>query len=184
MTPLTIAIIIVLIVILITILLFTLKVYNILVQKETGIQVQQGQIDATLQKREDLTMQLSVLTKRAYVFENNTQINSAKSRNSGKDASIIATMEKYPKLNSINANFTFFQEQLADVEMILRKERIHYNELVGDYKIYVRSFPTFLMAYPLGFTADKYNLFYSTATEKPEFWKDKINKIQEDKNDK
>jgi len=171
MTPQEIVILIVAVLILFWMIIITIKVYNNLVIKDTDIQIQQGQINTALQKREDLVAQLSVLTKEASIFEKATQTDSARLRNGGKTmAGLVATSENYPQLNSIMANFSFFQEQIAGIETVLRHERISYNTLVGDYKQYVRSFPTFIIAYPLGYNANRYQIFSTHAFDKPKFW--------------
>lgn len=148
----------------------TIKIYNHLVIRDTEIKIQQGQIDTTLQKREDLVSQLKSLTERAYEFEKDTQTTTSRTRNVGKTGVLNATAERYPTLTAIKSNFTFFQEQIASLETLLRQSRVSYNELVGDYQIYVRSFPIMLFAYPLGYNAERYKMFSTIMVNKPEFW--------------
>jgi LemA protein len=64
--------------------------------------------------------------------------------------SIFAIAEAYPELKA-NANFAQLQSDLTDTEDKIQAARRFYNANVRDMNIAIQTFPTNLMAAPLGF---------------------------------
>src|SRR5258706_1936079 len=58
---------------------------------------------------------------------------------------LLAVAENYPQLKA-NENFLQLQSQLEGTENRIATERRRFNEVVQDYNVRVRSFPTSLMA--------------------------------------
>jgi LemA protein len=64
---------------------------------------------------------------------------------------LFAVAEAYPDLKA-SQNFADLHRALIDVENHLQSARRYYNAVVRDYNTAVQSFPTLLIAGPLGFT--------------------------------
>src|SRR5215470_15063818 len=63
---------------------------------------------------------------------------------------LLVVVERYPELKA-NQNFLSLQAQLEGTENRISVERGNFNSTVQNYNVAVRSFPTNLIAGPLGF---------------------------------
>jgi LemA protein len=142
--------------------------YNSLVTMDEGVKAAWAQVENQLQRRFDLIPNLvetvkgyarherevfiQVAQARAKVgdagsvdakIEANNQLSTALSR-------LLLVVERYPDLKA-NDNFIRLQDELAGTENRIAVERRRYNELVKDYNIRIRSFPTNLVAGMFGF---------------------------------
>ncbi len=130
-------------------------------------------IDVQLKRRYDLIPNL-VETVRGYmahergVFEkvteartkalgaqNKTEKADAENILSGTLKTLFAVSENYPELKA-NANFLDLQRELADTENKIQAARRFYNGNVMDYNTKTETFPTNLIAGPLGFKKEEF----------------------------
>jgi LemA protein len=65
--------------------------------------------------------------------------------------SLFAVVENYPELKA-NENVLALQEQLTTTENQISFSRQHYNATVLDYNTQIATFPSVIIAGPLGFT--------------------------------
>jgi LemA protein len=126
-----------------------------------------------LKRRHDLIPNL-VETVKGYakhereVFENVTEMRSkaisagsieeqarAENQLSQTLRSLFAVAENYPELKA-NQNFLALQEELSGTESKIAYARQFYNDSVYKYNTAIQSFPSNLMAGPLGFTKKQY----------------------------
>ena len=68
---------------------------------------------------------------------------------------LLAVAENYPDLKA-NQNFLDLQAQLAAIETELQSARRYYNATVRDLNTAVQSFPSVLIARPMGFTEEPF----------------------------
>jgi LemA protein len=68
---------------------------------------------------------------------------------------LLAVAENYPQLKA-NENFLQLQSQLEGTENRIATERRRFNEVVQDYNVRVRSFPTSIVASMFGFGQKAY----------------------------
>src|SRR6266567_3681149 len=145
--------------------------YNGLVTARNRTQETWSEIDVELKRRHDLIPNL-VQTVQGYIgHERGTleavtnaraaavsagatgdpaKIGAAENMLSQSLRSLFAVSENYPDLKAITA-FTNLQEQLTATEDKIEFSRRFYNGNVRDYNIKLQSFPTVLVAGPLGF---------------------------------
>ena len=71
--------------------------------------------------------------------------NQAQSGLAGALKSLLVTVERYPELKA-NKNFLELQSQLEGTENRINVERNRFNDLAGQYNIYIRKFPMNLLA--------------------------------------
>jgi LemA protein len=76
------------------------------------------------------------------------QLSSALSR-------LLVVVERYPELKA-NANFRDLQAELSGTENRIAVERMRFNESVQNYNTATKSFPTLLLAGPMGFHPKPY----------------------------
>ena len=142
--------------------------YNSLVTMDEGVKGAWAQVENQLQRRYDLIPNyvetvkgyakhekevfVEVAQARSKVagaasvndkIEANTQLSSALGR-------LMLVVERYPELKA-NANFIRLQDELAGTENRIAVERRRFNEMVKDYNIKIRSFPTNILAGMFGF---------------------------------
>jgi LemA protein len=142
--------------------------YNSLVQSKVNVDNAWGQVENQLQRRNDLIPNL-VETVKGIAGQEQTvfgEIAEARARMAGArtpeqtmEASrqmdtalgrLFVVVENYPQLRS-SENFMRLQDELAGTENRIAVERMRYNEVVRDYNVKVRTFPTMLFAGILGF---------------------------------
>lgn len=142
--------------------------YNRLVQHHESIRASWSQVENVLQRRYDLIPNL-VNTVKGYaahergVFEEVTRLRSqwglAKTVEEKIETSerlesalgrLMVIVERYPDLKA-NQNFLALQDEMAGTENRIAVERRRYNEVVMNYNILVRGFPSNLVARLTGF---------------------------------
>jgi LemA protein len=150
--------------------------YNRIQQLDEQVNQTQGQIEAMIQRRADLIPNL-VNTVRGYaqheegVFRDIAQARSAllNSRSSGDPEQmananaqfqgalgrLLVIAEAYPQLKA-DAQFRALQDQLEGTENRISTARTDYNQAVGQYNSYIRTFPQALTAKVTGARQRKY----------------------------
>lgn len=162
---------IILIIVLVVIVGWLILLYNGLQQKRLRIEEAWAQIEVQLKRRWDLIPNL-VNTVQGYMgFEQKVltdvtnaraaavaagaqgpaQSATAENALTGTLRSLFATVENYPDLKS-STNVLQLQEQLTTTENQISFSRQHYNATVLDYNTAIATFPSVLIAGPLGFT--------------------------------
>ena len=149
-------------------LLYLRGTYNTLVSMDEGVKAAWAQVENQLQRRYDLIpnyvetvkgyashekeVLMGVTEARSRVagagkvsdkIEANNELSSALSR-------LLVVVEQYPDLKA-NTNFIRLQDELAGTENRLSVERRRYNEMVKDYNVKIRQFPTNIIAGMFGF---------------------------------
>ncbi len=164
---------IVLIVIVVVIALFAILTYNGLITKRNRVDEAVGQIEVQLKRRHDLIPNLVNAVKGYMDFEQEVltkvtearaaavaagatgQITQAQAQAenqlTGALRSLFAVVENYPQLKA-NENVLSLQEQLTTTENQISFSRQHYNASVNEYNTSMQTFPSNLIAGPLGFT--------------------------------
>ena len=149
---------------------------NGLIDLRENVEMQQSQIETTLQRRSDLIPNL-VETVKGYTAHENEVFTSiaeaitklAESINSGNLSSIseasasldsalgrlIAIAEDYPELKA-SEQVIALQDELAGTENRIAVARQHYNEKVRTYNTAVQRFPTSIVASMSGFYPMEY----------------------------
>ena len=167
MTPPTIIVLVVVAVIVVGAIL----IYNGLVQRRLRIDEAWAQIQVQLKRRHDLIPNLVNAVKGYMEFEQDvlTRVTEARAGAVAAGAqgpaqaaqaegfltqalrSLFAVVENYPELKA-NQNVLELQEQLTTTENQIGFSRQHYNATVLDYNQTIATFPSLLLAGPLGFT--------------------------------
>ena len=179
-------VLIIVIVAIVAILVIGILIYNGLVQRRLRIDEAFAQIDVQLKRRHDLIPNLvnavkdymgfeqEVLTKvteaRANAVAAGAQgpVQQAAAENvlTGALRSLFAVVENYPDLKA-NQNVLSLQEQLTTTENQISFSRQHYNAVVLDYNQSIATFPSLLIAGPLGFTRREFFAAEPEATQVP-----------------
>lgn len=154
---------------------------NSLVSLKEDVEMQQSQIETTLQRRSDLIPNL-VATVKGYASHEEevfTEIANARAKLAGSIESgniesineannaldsalsrLLAISENYPELKASD-QFIALQDELSGTENRIAVARQHYNEKVRTYNTTVQTFPTSIVAgmsgyYPMSyFEADE-----------------------------
>ena len=146
-------------------------IYNGLVQRRLRIDEAFAQIEVQLKRRWDLIPNLVNAVKGYMGFEQSVLENVTAARASAVTAgaqgpaaqaqaegmltgalrSLFAVVENYPELKA-NQNVLELQEQLTTTENQIGFSRQHYNATVLDYNTAIATFPSVLIAGPLGFS--------------------------------
>jgi len=146
-------------------------IYNGLVQRRLRIDEAFAQIEVQLKRRWDLIPNLINAVKGYMGFEQSvlTQVTEARANAiaagaegpqeqaaaenmlTGTLRSLFAVVENYPELKA-NQNVLELQEQLTTTENQIGFARQHYNASVLEYNTAIATFPSLLIAGPLGFT--------------------------------
>ena len=152
--------------------------YNGLVGVDINVGNQFGKVQSAYQYRLDLIPNLVATVKGSSNFEKETQTQVAALRGGIQNAKSVSDMQKvdsqmsalmsginvqveaYPELKS-TANFMALQDSIAGAESRIKWERDNYNDMVKDYQLRVRSFPSNIVAGMFGFTLDKWRMFQS-----------------------
>lgn len=145
-------------------------IFNNLVALDEGVQQARSQVENQYQRRADLIPNLvsvvewfadqefdtltTVTQARASATQTTVDVNDAESMAqfqavqgelSSALSRLLVSVEAYPDLKS-NQNFLELQAQLEGTENRIATERGRYNEVVRNYNIIVRSFPTNIIA--------------------------------------
>jgi LemA protein len=158
--------------------------YNSLVTKEQAIEAQWANVETQYQRRYDLIPNLvesvkGYMTQEKTIFED---LANARSKYAGAAttdekavasgevevtlARLLAIMENYPELRSIEA-ITTLMDELAGTENRISVERRSYNEMVRDYNTAIKTFPRNMLAGMFGFEAHEYFESVSGADQVP-----------------
>lgn len=157
--------------------------YNTLVTKEEQVNTAWAQVENQYQRRFDLIPNIvssvkwqanfekstleAVVQARASATKTNININDAtelaeyQKEQAGISSALsrlLMVSENYPELQA-NQWFSELRVQLEGTENRISTERMRYNEVVLDFNIFVRRFPTNIVASILGFS--KKELFKS-----------------------
>lgn len=176
------------VVIVVVFLLWFFGTKNSLVSLKEDVEMQQSQIETTLQRRSDLIPNL-VATVKGYsnheekVF---TEIADARSNLAGSIKSgnmdsiskasddldtalgkLLAISENYPDLKA-DEQFIALQDELAGTENRIAVARQHYNEKVKTYNTKIQSFPTSIIAGSSGYYPMPYFEADESSKEVPE----------------
>ncbi len=155
------------------ILIWIIGSYNGLVRRRTQVDNAWAQVEVQLTRRHDLIPNL-VETVRGYAahergtFEAVTRARTAALGASGPAdraeaeaalggtlKTLFAVSEAYPELKA-NTNFLALQQELATTEDKAAYARQYYNDAVLGLNTKVATFPTVLLAGPLGFRAREF----------------------------
>lgn len=158
--------------------------YNSLVTKEQAIEGQWANVETQYQRRYDLIPNLvesvkGYMTQEKTIFEDLANARSmyagatttdekaaASGEVEGALGRLLAIMENYPELRSIEA-ITTLMDELAGTENRISVERRSYNGMVLDYNTAIKTFPRNMLAGMFGFTAHEYFESVSGADEAP-----------------
>lgn len=160
---------------------------NSLVSLKEDVEMQQSQIETTLQRRNDLIPNLVETVKGYSIHEEEvfTEIADARSKLAGSIKSgdieniskannsldsalgrLLAISENYPNLKA-NEQFIALQDELAGTENRIAVARQHYNEKVRNYNATVQRFPTSIVAGISGYNPMQYFEADENAKEVP-----------------
>jgi LemA protein len=173
---------VVILIVLFILLLFGIGLYtgyNGFVTADADVKAQIGNLNSVYQMRADLVPNLVETVKGAAGAEQQTltEVISARSQATkiqltpealkdpaalqkfqtaqgelgGALSRLMVVSEKYPELRS-QANFPILLDQLQGLEARIRNERNKYNEVVRDFDVRVRKFPSNMVAGMFGFT--------------------------------
>lgn len=188
--------IILIVVVLVVIMLFSWgsSSYNNLVTKDQTVQQQWAQVENVYQRRSDLIPNLVNTVKGVANFEQKTltdviearakatsvQVNpknldeasiskfqSAQDNLSSSLARLMVVVENYPQLKATQ-NFSELQSQLEGTENRITVERMKFNEVVQDYNVQVRRFPSNIFAGMFGFREKAYFKAVAGAEKAPQ----------------
>jgi len=147
-------------------------IFNTIIEKEGVAQAQWANVESSYQRRADLIPNLVATVKgyaaheketlegviKARAEATKTTINAgdltpekmaafqkAQSGLSGALSKLMVVVERYPDLKA-NQNFLELQSQLEGTENRINVERNRYNDMAGVYNIFIRKFPTSLIA--------------------------------------
>jgi LemA protein len=156
--------------------------YNGLVTREEGTKQAWAQVENVYQRRSDLIPNLVETVKGYAAHEKSTFVEVTNARAKASQITVDPTkltpdqiqkfqgaqdglsqslgrlmvvMEKYPELKA-NQNFLDLQAQLEGTENRIAVERRKFNEVVQDYNVSVRSFPSNIFAGMFGFQQKGY----------------------------
>jgi len=153
--------------------------YNNLVTKKTEVQKSFAEIDNLLLRRNDMIPNLVETVKGIAAQEQAVfgQIADARKQMAGAGSNeqkiaagtamdsaisrLLVVIENYPQLRS-QENFLRLQDELAGTENRLSVSRTRYNEVVGEYNVMVKRFPTNLFAGMFGYKEEP---FYEVSAE-------------------
>ena len=156
--------------VIVVLVLWLIATYNGMVKARNKVDEAWSGIDVQLKRRHDLIPNLvaavkgymnfeqSVLTKvteaRASAIAAGAQgpaaQSAAENQLTGALRSLFAVTENYPELKA-NQNVMSLQEQLSTTENQISFARQHYNATVLDYNTSIATFPSVLIAGPMGF---------------------------------
>lgn len=171
MTPLTLAV--GLLVLVVLLVLLAVAAYNSLVRARNAVKNGWNQIDVQLMRRHDLIPNLVETVKGYAKHERELLDEVIRARSAAQSAPthaqriaaegaleaslgrLLAVAESYPDVKA-NENFLSLQEELASTENRVAFARQHYNDSVMRYDTRRQSFPAVMMAGALGFEPEPY----------------------------
>ncbi|MEN3013503.1 MAG: LemA family protein [Endomicrobiia bacterium] len=160
-----------------------ISIYNRFVTLDENITASWAQIENQLQRKYDLIPNLINTVKGyakhekeifTYVADARAKLLGAKTIQEKITASkeiesalarLLAIAENYPQLKA-NENFIRLQDELAGTENRIANERRRYNEIVKNYNILVKSFPSNIVAKLSGFREK--NIYFEIKQEAKE----------------
>jgi LemA protein len=179
-------VLIIVLVLIVAVVVGVILIYNGLVQRRLRIDEAYAQIQVQLKRRWDLIPNLVNAVKGYMGFEQAVLTQVTEARASAVTAgaqgpaasaaaenaltaslrSLFAVVENYPQLKA-NENVMNLQEQLTTTENQISFSRQHYNATVLDYNTGIQTFPSVLIAGPLGFTKREFFEAEEQAQERP-----------------
>ena len=153
--------------------IFAVTLYNGLVRARNGVDNAWAQIDVQLKRRFDLIPNLvetvkgyasheretleAVIAARNAVVSTGTVADRAQSENvlTGALRQLFALSAAYPDLKA-NTNFLALQEELTGTESRIAFARQYYNDTVQKYNNRIQTFPSLVLAGPMGFKEREY----------------------------
>ena len=156
------------IIILIVIVVYAIMIFNRLTRQRNLVREGWSGIDVQLKRRTDLIPNLVETVKAYAAHEHGVLEDVAQKRATsiaadnvagqadaeralqGSLARLFAVAEAYPALKA-DKNFLSLQQELAEIEDQLQMARRYYNGTVRNLNISIQSFPSNLVAGPLGF---------------------------------
>ena len=168
--------------------------YNNLVTKDQVVQQQWAQVENVYQRRSDLIPNLVATVKGVANFEQKTltdviearaqatkvtispknldeasmqKFQSAQDNLSSTLSRLMMVTENYPQLKATQ-NFSELQAQLEGTENRITVERMKFNEVVQDYNIQVKRFPSNIFAGMFGFKEKAFFKAVQGAEKAPE----------------
>jgi len=165
------------------VLLWAISVYNRLVRQRNQVQAAGAQIDVQLKRRADLVPNLVETVKGYAGHERSTleAVTAARARavaahgagpaeRAAAEAALTGAlqgftlaMEDYPELQAAE-NFRDLQAELSQTEDQISDSRRYYNAVVRDLNTAVQTFPSNLLAGPMGFQEREF--FQAAETER------------------
>ncbi|MGH6658443.1 MAG: LemA family protein [Sphingomicrobium sp.] len=154
-------------------LLFVIGIYNRLVRLRALVKEGFSGITVQLRRRADLIPnlvetvtgyathergvmeQVTALRRQANAPGSVEQTAAADMAMTGIIGRLLAVAENYPDLKA-NENFLDLQGQLATIETELQSARRYYNATVRDLNTAIQTFPSVLIARPLGFAEEPF----------------------------
>lgn len=151
----------------------SVSAYNGLVSDSEGVRQRESDIQADLQRRNDLIPNLVATVKGSAAHEETvlTEIAEARSRLMGASSTqetaeadaalssaisrLLVVVESYPELQA-NQGFRDLQTQLEGTENRIKVARLRYNEQAGAYNTRLRRFPGSIIAGLAGFAPAPY----------------------------
>ncbi len=176
------------------IVIYSISIYNSLVQLEEGVNSQWANVENVYQRRADLIPNL-VNTVKGYAAheretleaviearskatgislnadeltpENLQQFQAAQSSFSSALSRLMVVVERYPDLKA-NQNFLELQAQLEGTENRISVERMKFNEMVKQFNMRIRRFPANVLKSIFGFEQKGYFEAEAGAEKAPE----------------
>ena len=162
---------IIIVAIVVILVVVVIGIYNGLVQRRLRIDEAFAQIEVQLKRRHDLIPNLVNAVKGYMGFEQKVLTDVTNARAAAVTAgaqgvaaqaqaenmltstlrSLFAVVENYPDLKA-NQNVLSLQEEITTTENQISFSRQHYNATVLDYNTAIATFPSVLLAGPLGFS--------------------------------
>lgn len=148
-------------------------IWNRLVALRAAVRAAWASVDALLKRRANLIPNLVAVVKGAMEYESGTleRITAERTHASGAEKpaeraaieeqlagtvrQLFAVVERYPDLKA-NAQILSLQDELSSTETDIASARRYYNAVVRDFNILRETFPTVLVAAPLGFKPAEY----------------------------
>jgi LemA protein len=153
--------------------LYAVIAYNRFVRLRTTVKTSLSDIDVILNKRYDLLSNL-VETVKGYaeheneIFTRAAELRSPAAANADIDdriqfegqlrgmlTGLYAVAENYPQLKA-DANFLRLQQTLQDLEDAIEQARKHYNAVVQEHNILLKSFPSNVIARICSFSEEDF----------------------------